>query len=188
MKLRDDGRARVNGDVYSDRSLRVGTVLLMRPSAGARFRCEPAAPQIAKWRFQATSPRSAHDSRIVLMSFLRQYAAADADLFTTELILGELLTNTVEHAPGPVDVHIDWADDQPTIRVRDTGRGVNAQSSELPQNLYDESGRGLFLITTLAPDVHIGPASGGVGTEITVRLPISRAKPPATDSPAARAA
>jgi anti-sigma regulatory factor (Ser/Thr protein kinase) len=131
------------------------------------------APPIAKWRFQATSPRCARDSRIVLMSFLRHYAAADADLFTTELILGELLTNTVEHAPGPVDVHIDWSDDQPTIRVRDSGPGFDASHHGLPENVCDENGRGLFLIQSLAADVRIGPAPVS-GTEITMRLPISR--------------
>jgi anti-sigma regulatory factor (Ser/Thr protein kinase) len=159
MKPRDDGPARAKGNVYGDRSLRAGAVLV--------------SPPITNWRFQATSPRCAHDSRIVLMSFLRQNAAADADLFTTELILGELLTNTIEHAPGPVDVHIDWSDDQPTIRVRDSGPGFDASRGGLPENLCDEDGRGLFLIQTLAADVRIGPAPGS-GTEITARLPVSR--------------
>src|ERR1700681_984907 len=187
MEIRNDGSAQATSDAYGDRSVHAAAVVQMRPPSGAGFHPGPPAPQITKWRSQATSPRCAHDSRLVLMSFLRQHAAADADLFTTELILGELLTNAVEHAPGRIDVRIDWADDQPTIRVRDTGEGFDTVGSALPENLFDENGRGLFLITTLAPDVHIGSVPGGSGTQITLRLPISRATQ-SPDAPVAHAA
>jgi anti-sigma regulatory factor (Ser/Thr protein kinase) len=187
MDLRDDGPAQGKRNAHGDRSPHAGAVLLVLPSSDLRCHTEAPAPRITKWRFQATSPRCAHDSRLVLMSFLRQHAAADADLFTTELILGELLTNAVEHAPGRIDVRIDWAGDQPTLRVRDAGRGFTAPGSDLPKDLFDENGRGLFLVTTLAPDVHIGPIPGGFGTQITLRLPISRATR-SPESPVARAA
>jgi anti-sigma regulatory factor (Ser/Thr protein kinase) len=187
MELRTDGRAQATGNVYGDRSPHAGAVLLVLPSSDLQFHTEAPVQQITKWRFQATSPRCAHDSRLVLMSFLRQHAAADADLFTTELILGELLTNAVEHAPGRIDVRIDWAGDRPTLRVRDAGRGFTAPSSDLPKDLFDENGRGLFLIATLAPDVRIEPTPGGFGTQITLSLPICRATQ-SPDSPVARAA
>jgi anti-sigma regulatory factor (Ser/Thr protein kinase) len=187
MELRDDGPAQAKCDAHGDRSPHAGAVLLMLRSSDLRFHSKAPAQRITKWRFQATSPRCAHDTRLVLMSFLRQHAAADADLFTTELILGELLTNAVEHAPGRIDVRIDWAGDQPTVCVRDAGRGFTAPRSDLPKDLFEENGRGLFLITTLAPDVHIEPTPGGFGTQITVRLPISRATQ-SPDSKAARAA
>ncbi len=41
----------------------------------------------------------------------------------TELILGELLAKTVEHAPGLVEINIDWSGEQPTIRIPTRARG-----------------------------------------------------------------
>src|ERR1700730_3553229 len=90
MELRSDGPVRETRDAYGVRSLPIRTaLLLMEPPVGDSASAAPSAPRIAKWRFQPTSPRCAHDSRVVLMSFLRQHAAVDADLFTAELILGE---------------------------------------------------------------------------------------------------
>jgi PAS domain S-box-containing protein len=161
-------------DVLGDRSPQDDVaILLMRRSNGARIDLEPSAPHTTTWRFHSSSAQSARDSRVALMGFMELHAAAGADLFTTELILGELLANTVEHAPGLVEVLVDWTDEQPTIRVRDTGPRFNVPRHGLPENPYAEDGRGLFLVSTLAEDLRIGPAPG-FGTEITLRLPLSR--------------
>lgn len=148
-------------------------ILLMRRSVETRLPVHSAVPPPKTWRFHSSSAHSARDSRVALMGFVREHAAADADLFTTELILGELLANTVEHAPGLVEVVIDWTDERPTIRVRDSGSAVKVILKGLPKDPYAEDGRGLFLISTLAEDLRIGPAPG-FGTEVTARLPIHR--------------
>ncbi|MEA2666900.1 MAG: hypothetical protein QOI11_3844 [Candidatus Eremiobacteraeota bacterium] len=149
-------------------------ILLMRRSTGAASQAAAPASPSKTWRFHSSSAQSARDSRLALMRFVQQHAAPDADLFTTELILGELLANTVEHAPGLVEVFIDWSDERPTIRVRDAGPGLTSLRNGLPLDPYSEDGRGLFLVSTLAEDLRIGRAPG-FGTEITVRLPVSRA-------------
>lgn len=149
-------------------------LLLMRRSVRARSKAEPALSPTKTWRFHSSSAQSARDSRFALMRFVQQHAAPDADLFTTELILGELLANTVEHAPGLVEVVIDWSDERPTVRVRDAGPGLTSLRTGLPHDPFAEDGRGLFLISTLAEGLSIGRAPG-FGTEITVRLPVSRA-------------
>jgi anti-sigma regulatory factor (Ser/Thr protein kinase) len=159
-------------------------LLLMRRTAGARAEAEPAPSPTKTWRFHSSSAQSARASRLALMRFVQQHAAPDADLFTTELILGELLANTVEHAPGLVEIVIDWTDERPTVRVRDTGPGLTSLRNGLPNDPYAEDGRGLFLISTLAEDLRIGRAPG-FGTEITVRLPVSRAAQAAGCAPTA---
>jgi anti-sigma regulatory factor (Ser/Thr protein kinase) len=154
------------------RSLRAALVQKRRSTAAATD-LETAIPHTTTWRFDSGDAHSARDSRIALTHFIRRHAEPGADLFATELILGELLANTVEHAPGFVEVLIEWPDEQPTIRVRDAGPGFKLPRPSLPDDPYDESGRGLFLIQSLAPDVRIGPAPG-FGTEISLTLPVSR--------------
>jgi anti-sigma regulatory factor (Ser/Thr protein kinase) len=130
-------------------------------------------PRTTTWSFDSSTALSAHESRIALMQFVRKYATADSDLFSTELILGELLTNVVEHAPGRVYVHIDWTGERPVIRVRDSGPGFDASRDPVATDPYAEDGRGLLLVKSLADNVRIRTAPG-FGTEISARLPVSR--------------
>ncbi|MFJ9619278.1 SpoIIE family protein phosphatase [Streptomyces noursei] len=70
----------------------------------------------------------------------------DEQAFTTELILSELITNAIRHAPGPIKVRLLY-DRTLICEVTDT-------SSTSPHLRYaadeDEGGRGLFLIAQLA--------------------------------------
>lgn len=126
------------------------------------------------WRFHSSDAYTAHLSRQELMKFIRRHAAEAEDVFTAELILGEILANTVEHAPGLVEVRIDWSAEKPVTVVRDTGPGLTRLLGELPQDAFDENGRGLFLIKALADDVSVKRA-GGYGTELRAVLPVRRA-------------
>ena len=158
----------LNGRVASDD---IALLLMNRCDAGT---FEPRLPSLTRtWSFHSSSARSARDSRVALMEFVCEHAAEDADVFTAELILGELLANTVEHAPGFVEVLIDWTQEHPLVRVRDSGPGLGAIDAKLPGDSLSEDGRGLFLIATLAEELHVGRAPG-FGTEISVRLPVQR--------------
>ena len=64
------------------------------------------------WRYDWSS-HDAHVLRRDIAGFIRNFAPADGDLFRAELIIGEVLANTVEHAPGTVNVDIDWTDARP---------------------------------------------------------------------------
>lgn len=125
------------------------------------------------WYFQSSDVYSAHAARHTLMTFLRHFAENGADLFRTELILGEILSNTAEHAPGPVTVEIDWTNHRPIVTVFDSGPGLSLVAPALPSDTLTENGRGLFLISTLAADVHVEATPGG-GTTMRVTLPVSR--------------
>lgn len=125
------------------------------------------------WRFDSTYAHRAQTSRFELMRFLEYSAAPGSDMFACELILGELLANTVEHAPGLVHIFIDWTSYHPVVRLRDSGPGLVEQLNTLPEGEYSENGRGLALIRSLSPSFVIEPQDGR-GMRCTVILPISR--------------
>ncbi len=128
------------------------------------------------WRFHSSDAFSAQGARLEVGAYLRRFAEAEEDIFTSELIVGELLANTVEHAPGLVEIHIDWFADQPIMTVRDAGPGMTRSRFALPDDPFDENGRGLFLVKQLAGDISVKD-SPGFGSEIRVTLPIRRGKP-----------
>lgn len=83
-------------------------------------------------------------------------------------IVQESLTNTVKHAgAGAAEVHLDWKDDALLITVTDDGHGSSA-------NLTG-GGHGLIGIRERAAacggTATFGPAPGGQGFQVTVRLP-----------------
>ena len=124
------------------------------------------------WRFHSSDASTVQRSRREIMTYLRGMAADPDELFTGEVILSEILANTVEHAPGLVEVHIDWIGGNPILTVRDAGRGLRDNGS-LPDNPLDENGRGVFLIGNLADEAFVNP-SPGCGTELRAVLPIQR--------------
>jgi len=127
---------------------------------------------VKEWRFHSSNALTARSSRHELTKFLNRFAADREAVFTAELILGEILANTVEHAPGLVEIRIDWTGAKPIVTVRDTGPGLRQLSAGLPKDALDESGRGLYLIRALADEVSLKTAPGR-GTELSVTLAIA---------------
>jgi len=125
------------------------------------------------WRFHSSDAYTAHASRHEIMAYLRRLAVDPEQVFTGELILGEILANTVEHAPGLVEVDVDWMGEKPIITIRDTGPGMRTMPATLPEDLLSEGGRGIYLITELSEGATIRPTPG-YGTEVRAVLPISR--------------
>lgn len=134
------------------------------------------------WSCDSRNSREAHALRCEITHFMRSYALTEEDLFGAELIIGEALANTVEHAPGSVTVSIDWTDPHPVVTVCDAGPGLSRFLPALPSDTLNENGRGLFLISSLARDVTIETQSGG-GTTMRIVLPVQRAGAVFSDSP-----
>lgn len=124
-------------------------------------------------RFDSSDASAARTCRREMMNYIRRFAANPEALFTAELILGELFANTVQHAPGLVEVRIDWSGEKPIVRVVDTGPGLIHLHSDEKQDMMNEHGRGLFLIRTLAEDVSMASPNAS-GTELRVVLPLFR--------------
>jgi len=107
------------------------------------------------------------------MTFLRAYGAFEDDLSRSQLIIAELLANTVKHAPGLVRLEIDCCGNHPVLTIADRGPGLPNFDAKLPDDAMDEEGRGLFLIGTLADAVSVDSHDGS-RTTMTVALPIVR--------------
>ncbi len=140
-------------------------------------RAAPAATNVIvtfkTWRFHSSHPQSAHNARIELGRYLAAFDADDGDVANAELVIGEILANTVEHAPGLVEITIDWRQARPRLTIVDSGRGVVPREPCLPEAL-SEDGRGLYLIYALADDVSI-TAVPTVGTTVACTLRMRRA-------------
>jgi anti-sigma regulatory factor (Ser/Thr protein kinase) len=97
--------------------------------------------------FSARDVSLACNARSLAVAFLKDVCDAGSDWFSAELIVGELLSNVLEHAPGPITVSIRRDGDDAVLEVSDLGRGYGIHA-ELPDD-FAESHRGLFIVATL---------------------------------------
>jgi len=133
----------------------------------------PDPSELARpWRFHSSDAHTASTSRQAISAYLRAMAANEDQIFAAAVINVAMIAHTVEHAPGLVEVRIDWTGEKPVVAVRDKGPGLRAEPNALP-NLMAESGRGLFLIRAFAESTYVQTAKGR-GTEISVVLPTAR--------------
>lgn len=124
-----------------------------------------------RWTFDASDARFAHDVRDLLVRFLRSRGTPDADYDGAGLIFGELIGNVVRHAPGRVDIELDWSGDRPVLIVDDFGPGFDP--AHVPEaGFLAESGRGLFLIGALSERVDLVRRAQG-GMRARVVLPVA---------------
>jgi len=73
---------------------------------------------------------------------------------SAELILAELIGNLARYAPGEAELLLEWNGHQPVLHVRDRGPGFEF-AAKLPPDIYSESGRGLFMISSFALDFQV---------------------------------
>jgi anti-sigma regulatory factor (Ser/Thr protein kinase) len=107
------------------------------------------------WELHVDDARAAVDARSQFVEFLRG-AGCDADFIDkAELIFGELLGNVVRHAPGPVEISVDSADETMVLHVIDSGPPLARVKHRLPDDLLSERGRGLFIVEQLATALDI---------------------------------
>uniref|UniRef100_UPI001E4FBEC3 ATP-binding SpoIIE family protein phosphatase n=1 Tax=Catenulispora pinisilvae TaxID=2705253 RepID=UPI001E4FBEC3 len=100
--------------------------------------------RVATWDVPMT-PESVAFLRAEVSRLLRAWRLADL-IFTTELIVSELVTNAIRHATGPVELRL--------LRDRALICEVADGSSVSPRlrraQTFDEGGRGLFLVAQLS--------------------------------------
>jgi anti-sigma regulatory factor (Ser/Thr protein kinase) len=122
------------------------------------------------WSFDAENAQAAHDARAQFVAALRERAPAQSDIGAAELVFGELIGNVVRHAPGPIDVQLDWSGVHPVLHVTDRGKGF-IRDPALPADVLSESGRGLYIIAQLTGNVRIERIPG-YGNHVAVVLRI----------------
>lgn len=110
------------------------------------------------------------------MAALRKEAVRDADLWSAEIIVAELLSNAVRHTIGPAVVSLEWEGDHPLLSVRDDGPGPASLlplPDRLPADALADGGRGLFLVAHLALGVSVHPGRRA-GCLVSVLLDVAR--------------
>jgi PAS domain S-box-containing protein len=125
-----------------------------------------------RWSFDAENAKAAQDARGEFVEYLRKNAQDAEQVKIAELVFGELVGNVVRHAPGAIDIDLEWLNGSPTLHVLDRGAAFNPPAN-LPQDLLSESGRGLFIVRRLSTDLRVEHVPG-YGNHIRVDLPLSR--------------
>ncbi len=121
------------------------------------------------WRFVSDDAFSAHGARSSFVTYLRGRGMEPRAIEVAELVFGELIGNVVLHAPGRIDVRVEWNGAEPMLIVRDEGDTFDPPDA-LPENMLAEGGRGLYLIGAFASAPVVIAVPGG-GKEVAVRLP-----------------
>ena len=127
---------------------------------GAELGRDDEPPILQSWTFSVSDAVEAQSARRKLGESLRLRGASLDDVGDAELVFGELVGNIVRYAPGRAEVAVDWSGDLPVLHVLDDGPGFR-HIALLPNDLYSESGRGLFLVATLTEDFRVSKRLGG---------------------------
>lgn len=124
------------------------------------------------WTFDANDAMRAQSARSSFVAYLRAHGLPNDDYDAAEVIFGELTGNVVRYAPGPIDIDLEWIDNQAVLHVIDHGPGFELRA-QLPEDELSEHGRGLFIISALGRDFRSKPLAGG-GSHVRVVLPVTR--------------
>jgi serine phosphatase RsbU (regulator of sigma subunit)/anti-sigma regulatory factor (Ser/Thr protein kinase) len=124
---------------------------------------------LLRWSFDASDSTAARVARVEYAADLTRHGIAADDLVSAELIFAELLGNVVRYAPGFAEMALSWANPAPVLHVLDSGPGFR-HFPKLPNDLLNESGRGLFIVSSLAQEFAVDERPGG-GSHARAILP-----------------
>lgn len=124
-----------------------------------------------QWRFDVGEPAVAYAIQRDLIALATSAGtASEGDINACEMIVSELIGNAVRHAPGSLSMSVSIDETGVWLHLIDEGPGFEFHSA-LPDDLWAESGRGLFLISALARSVQAERLPGR-GSYIRVCLPL----------------
>jgi anti-sigma regulatory factor (Ser/Thr protein kinase) len=125
-----------------------------------------------RWSFDAENAKAGQDARGQFVEFLRNNVSDSEAIAAAELVFGELVGNVVRHAPGPIDIDLDWSAPAPVLHVIDRGADFKAKG-RLPEDVLSESGRGLFIVNLLSTTLRVEHIPG-YGNHVMAELPLRR--------------
>ena len=128
------------------------------------------------WYLNATDAQAVSALRREIGGYLARHAS-QGDTFAAEVVVSELLGNVTRHAPGPCWVSLTWTTEAPELTVYDLGPGFDPrpvlERAGDEERLYEESGRGLFLVSAMAPRFAAASRQAG-GSKASATLPVRR--------------
>jgi anti-sigma regulatory factor (Ser/Thr protein kinase) len=137
-----------------------------------------ASPDEAKWRrewsFDARDEDAATRVKRALFWHLADHIEPDESV-NMEIVYGELIANVARHTPGPADVEIERSGGDIILRVADQGRPFDA-TVPAEVDFLSESGRGMFLIASLASAFSVSRQGGG--NCVSVSFPVNAKRSP----------
>jgi serine/threonine-protein kinase RsbW len=122
----------------------------------------------ADWSFDANDARAAQAAREAFVGRLAAEGIGREARQALEVVFGEIAGNAARYTPGPLDVALRRDGASLVLAVLDRGPGFDWNAS-LPANDWSETGRGLFIIDSLAHGVRIEHVAG-YGTYLEVTL------------------
>ncbi len=135
-----------------------------------RTAAEPVgADLLLRWSLDSSDSVAARRIRIAYATELERRGISQDNLNASELVFAELVGNVVRYASGAVDIALDWAGPSPVLHVLDRGPGFR-YFPKLPNDLLSESGRGLFIVSSLAEEFVVTERAGG-GSHARAILP-----------------
>lgn len=125
-----------------------------------------------RWSFDAENAKAAQDARGEFVAYLRHHNGDAESVEIAELIFGELVGNVVRHAPGAIDIDVEWSAGSMLLHVLDRGPAFTPPG-KLPEDVLSESGRGLFIVRQLSTSMSVEHVRG-YGNHVSVGLPVGR--------------
>ncbi|MER7767152.1 PAS domain S-box protein [Kitasatospora sp. NPDC096140] len=126
----------------------------------------PAAPLATATTDLPTVPSSVGEARVFLTKTLTTWGCAERTDDAC-LLLSEILTNSVQHGQGPIELLLRRTSTELTVEIGD-------RSSQLPHPRLatsdEESGRGLIIVDALADGWGVRPSGSGKTIWFTLQL------------------
>ena len=132
-----------------------------------------ATAEPAAWTFSSERAEDALDFRNDFVVALQGQVTRPVEAFVAKLIYTELVSNVVRHAPGPIQILLQRVGADHWLHVSDRGAPFDWRPA-LPDDPYDQGGRGQFLISRYAQEVLVERPSAG-GNVVRIRLKLSAA-------------
>ena len=122
-----------------------------------------------EWYFHASEAADAIGRRSSFTACLRASKMAESDCRNAGIVFGELVSNVVRHAPGPIDIFAQ-SDLHGLISLKVCDSGGNFQIVSPPSLPAPacESGRGLYIVSQLC--AHLSSEKTPDGNAVTVVL------------------
>jgi anti-sigma regulatory factor (Ser/Thr protein kinase) len=119
-----------------------------------------AHPALPRWRFNPEFSDAARRVRREIGEMLIREGFDAQQICFFETIFAEIVANVIRHAGGTAEVLLQRQPDRFVLHVLDKGPGFHVVP-RLPNDLFSENGRGLYLISRLADHFSVERRPGG---------------------------